>query len=132
MQTISGKLLQPTGRKVCKCTTKMGFILLPKPCEWELEKDPQCWKTEQVETETPFNVEKDVEPSPVTNRPEIRKSTAENQESTEVCSSDLPTDDDWFCDNTKACFLYLSLLMFITYSIIAYESQPLIHSQQLI
>ena len=87
----------------------MGFILLPKPCEWELEKDPECWKTEQIEPETPFNVENDVELSPVANRPEMDNEGTENLESTEVpsedvCSSDLPTEDDWFCDNTKACF----------------------------
>ena len=117
---------------MCSCTTKLGFIRLSKPCEWEMEEDPQCWRTEPRDKQTStVTKETDITTSSVTQtiiglddieyeneeidreekEPEHPSSSrsftplvnqaADNQL---VCSSTIPLEDDWFCDNLKARF----------------------------
>ena len=120
--------------QVCSCTKKLGFIRLPKPCEWEMKEDPQCWRTEPRDKQTStVTKDTDITTASVTQtiiglddieyenevidtereeqEPEYPSSarsfillvhqTAEKQL---VCSSTIPLEDDWFCDNLKARF----------------------------
>ena len=77
-----------------------------------MEEDPQCWRTvphdkqstDKTETTTDLHpimestIESEQPSSPRSFSPLVHE-TAET-----VCPSDIPLDDDWFCDNRKACF----------------------------
>ena len=77
-----------------------------------MEEDPQCWRTvphdkqstDKTETTTDLHpiMESTIEseqPSSLRSFSPLVHETAET-----VCPSDIPLDDDWFCDNRKACF----------------------------
>ena len=76
-----------------------------------MEEDPQCWRTAARDKETSTDtIETDIEP--VIESDDIEIENEENEiESVEktseqsarfaadtVCPSDIPLDDDWFCD----------------------------------
>lgn len=78
-----------------------------------MEEDPQCWRTvpndkqtltDKTETTTDLHpimestIESEQPSSPRSFSPLVHE-TAES-----VCPSDIPLEDDWFCDNRKACF----------------------------
>ena len=99
-----------------------------------MEEDPQCWRTtphekqtstDKIETNTELHpimestiesednisdenvaiaIEIDAETS---NQPSSSRSFSPlvHKTAETVCPSDIPLEDDWFCDNRKACFL---------------------------
>ena len=113
---------------MCSCTEKIGFIKLSKPCEWEIEQAPECWRISLPEPQKSPDPEDETEDEPITeniqSEIEVQKENVEKslqplsstteslvsvtEESVEkVCPSDIPTEDLWFCDNRQACFKLL-------------------------